>query len=79
VDPRAIHGAFHTDTLQPAIATHPRQQPAIARRRHWEPRNTEHTTDAVDNGNHMLIQMRVDTTRHRTRRTKNGHVIPFLC
>ena len=36
-------------------------------------------TDGVHNGSNMLVQMRLDTTCHRARRTKNGHVIPFQC
>jgi hypothetical protein len=59
--------AFHTDTLQPTVAVHPRHHPPKTRRCHREACDAEHTTNTVDDSSDMLIQMRVDPTDDNTR------------
>ena len=71
--------ALDTDTLDNTERHQPRVQremPGWCRR---ERLDAEHTAVGVDDRGHVNVQMCVDSARHRTRRTYDGHVIPFLC
>ena len=70
LDPNSIHNA---ERDQPRVQ---RGMPSWCRR---ERLDGDHATVGVDDRGHVDIQMRVDSTRHRARRTYDGHVIPFLC
>ena len=70
-------GTFHTDTFHTPVAAHPRHQPPISRRCDREPGDTDHTTHTVHHSGDMFIQMRIDTTDHRTGRIYDGHGHPL--
>ena len=72
-------GALDTDPLDDTERAQPADQRGVAGWRRRKRLDTQHTAVGVDHSCHVDIQMCVDTTRHRTRRTYDGHVIPFLC
>jgi hypothetical protein len=72
-------GALDPDPLHDTERGEARDHSSVPGRCRREGLDTQHPTVGVDDRGHVNVQMRVDTARHQTRRTYDGHVIPFLC
>ena len=77
--PRAVGpGAFDTNLLHRAKATHPLEQRLIPAWRGHEGLHTQHATDRVQGSGHVDVQMGVDTADHGAFGLYDGHCHPFL-